>query len=633
MRGENCSAWPGTTSRWPWKISVGPAGGPMSAVSTGSSPKTVPWTSISRASSQPLMNPAQARIPSGWEVSYVISRSARARSSTRKRVSRPHVIPPLHTRAQRSARPARGTLDVAAAHTAGRDADPADLQHARSRAVRGAVLLLVPDGLDPGQRARYRDRVPGDEARPAMTVVAAVNGVELAVFIFLFGLVTVLGFVAARWRRAKTLDHLDEWGLGGRNFGSWITWFLVGGDLYTAYTFVAVPALVFGLGAIGFFAVPYTIVVYPMVMLAAVRMWSVAHRHGYVTPADFVRGRHGSSSLALAIAITGIVATMPYIALQLVGIEAVVKTIGIGGDLPIIVAFAVLAAYTYQSGLRAPALIAFVKDSLIYIVVLAAVIYIPIKLHGFDDIFAAAGKKFDGTKPPVNDGLVLADAQILGYSTLAFGSALALFLYPHAITGLLATRSRGTIRRNMAALPAYSFLLGLLALLGLMAIAAGVKPLTSGGKPDSNTVVPLLFDKMFPDWFTGIAFAAIGIGALVPAAIMSIAAANLFTRNIYREYLRPNATHAEEARIARIVSLLVKAGAIVVILALDTQFSIDLQLIGCVIIVQTLPAIVIGLYSRAAHAWGLIAGLLAGLASGLYMLYKTPNPVTGKEHF
>jgi SSS family solute:Na+ symporter len=460
-----------------------------------------------------------------------------------------------------------------------------------------------------------------------------VKWVELVIFIALFALVSGMGFLASRWRRAKSLEHLDEWGLGGRNFGSWVTWFLLGGDLYTAYTFVAVPGLVFGVGALGFFAVPYTILIFPMAFMVAPRLWSVAHKHGYVTPADFVRGRHGSSSLALLIAITGIVATMPYIALQLVGIGAVLRTMGVGGEWPLIIAFAILAAYTYQSGLRAPALIAFVKDSLIYLVVLVAVIYIPIKLHGFGNIFDAAGKKFSASKPPVADGLTLADPQVLGYSTLAFGSALALFIYPHSVTGLLASRSRDTIRRNMAALPAYSFMLGLLALLGLMAIAAGVKPLTAGGKPDSNTVVPLLFDKMFPDWFAGIAFAAIGIGALVPAAIMSIAAANLFTRNIYREYMRPEATHAEEARVSKLASLVVKAGAVAVILLLDTQFSIDLQLIGGVIILQTLPAIVIGLYSRAAHAWGLLAGLVAGLASGLYMLWQTPNAVTGKAHF
>src|SRR3954462_14800369 len=337
-----------------------------------------------------------------------------------------------------------------------------------------------------------------------------INGVELGIFIFFFAFVAIIGFVAARWRRAK-LDHLDEWGLGGRSFGSWVTWFLVGGDLYTAYTFVAVPALVFGVGALGFFAVPYTIVVYPLVFLVAPRLWSVAHRHGYVTPADFVRGRLGSPTLALGIALTGIVATMPYIALQLVGIEAVLKTMGISGEWPIIIAFGVLAAYTYQSGLRAPALIAFVKDALIYLIVIVAVIYIPIKLGGFGDIFAAADKKFSGTDAPT-DGVVLGNAQTLGYATLAFGSALALFLYPHAVTGVLASRSRDTIKRNMAALPAYSVMLGLIALLGYMAIAAGVGPVDN----DPNTIVPLLFDNMFPSWFAGIAFAAIGIGALVP---------------------------------------------------------------------------------------------------------------------
>src|SRR5919202_2123124 len=370
-------------------------------------------------------------------------------------------------------------------------------------------------------------------------MLAEVNGVELAIFTFFFAFVAIIGFVAARWRRAK-LDHLDEWGLGGRSFGGWITWFLVGGDLYTAYTFVAVPALVFGVGALGFFAVPYTIVVYPLVFLAAPRLWSVAHRHGYVTPADFVRGRHGSATLALAIAITGIVATMPYIALQLVGIEAVLKTMGISGKWPIIIAFAILAAYTYQSGLRAPALIAFVKDTLIYIVVIVAVIYIPIRLGGFDGIFGAANKKFAASEP-ATDGVLLADPAQLGYATLAFGSALALFLYPHSITGVLASRSRDTIKRNMAALPAYSVVLGLIALLGYMAIKAGVAPIVENGKPDPNTIVPVLFDNMFPSWFAGIAFAAVGIGALVPAAIMSIAAANLWTRNILVEYIKRDA--------------------------------------------------------------------------------------------
>src|ERR1700728_4820429 len=176
----------------------------------------------------------------------------------------------------------------------------------------------------------------------------------------------MLGFVAAHWRKGD-LDLLHEWGLGGRRFGTIITWFLIGGDLYTAYTFIAVPALAFGAGAIAFFAVPYTVLVYPFVFIVFPRLWSVSRRHGYITAADFVAGRFGNRALALAVAVTGIVATMPYIALQLVGLQVILGALGLSGtgwaaDLPLIVAFVVLAAFTYSSGLRAPASIAIVKD-------------------------------------------------------------------------------------------------------------------------------------------------------------------------------------------------------------------------------------------------------------------------------
>ncbi|HEY0639085.1 MAG TPA: sodium:solute symporter [Pseudonocardiaceae bacterium] len=462
---------------------------------------------------------------------------------------------------------------------------------------------------------------------------------ELVVFVTLFLAVTVMGFVASRWQPGRTLQHLDEWGLGGRKFGSWVTWFLIGGDIYTAYTFVAVPALMFSAGAAGFFAIPYTIIMFPLVMMPLLRLWSVSRVHGYVTPADFVRGRYDSPTLALIVAFTGIVATMPYIALQLVGLEAVLRSMGFNqagllGHLPLFVAFVILALYTYQSGLRAPALIAFVKDVLIYLVIFVAVLYLPIKLGGWSGIFNAAETRFAQTPNP-NDGLLLNPGNQLQYATLALGSALALFLYPHSITGVLASRSRTVIKRNMSALPLYSLLLGMVALLGYSAIAAGVRPLQNAGtgRTDTNTIIPLLFDQQFPDWFAGLAFAAIGIGALVPAAIMSIAAANLWTRNVFKEYLRPDATPAQEARQAKMASLVVKFGAVVFIVGVDPQYSIDLQLIGGVIILQTLPAVAISLYTRWLHRQALVVGWFAGMACGMWMLYGIPNPASGRAHF
>jgi SSS family solute:Na+ symporter len=471
--------------------------------------------------------------------------------------------------------------------------------------------------------------------------VNGVDAVELAVVVVLFLFVTVLGFAAARWRRVESLASLDEWGLGGRGFGTFVTWFLLGGDLYTAYTFVAVPAAMYATGAVsGFFAVPYTIVVYPIIFVFMPRLWSVSHRHGYVTPADFVEGRFGSRGLGLAVAVTGILATMPYIALQLVGIQAVLEVIGIGGsdnvvarDLPLLVAFAVLAAYTYSSGLRAPALIAFVKDTLIYLVIIVAVVYVAVKI-GFGTVFDAAERKMASTNPATGQRtgvFIPPSSQYLAYATLALGSAMALFMYPHSITAVLSSKSRNVIRRNAAILPAYSLVLGLLALLGFAAIAAGTRPIGLDGRPNAQLVVPQFFEDAFPSWFAGIAFAAIAIGALVPAAIMSIAAANLFTRNIFRAYFEREASPAREASVSKVVSLLVKLGALVFVLTLERQNAINFQLLGGIWILQTFPALVFGLYTRWFHRWALLAGWAVGMLYGTVAAYQQSSPIT--SHF
>jgi SSS family solute:Na+ symporter len=470
-----------------------------------------------------------------------------------------------------------------------------------------------------------------------------VNAVSFVILIGSFLVVTFIGFASARWRPAEDPMQLNEWGLGGRGFGTFVSWFLLGGDIYTAYTFIAVPALVYATGAAGFYALSYTIMVFPIVFVFGPRLWSVARARGYVSPGDFVRGRHGSQGLGLAVALTGILATMPYIALQLVGIESVLTAMGIGGtsantlvrDLPLIIAFAVVAAYTYLAGLRAPALIAFVKDILIYLTVIVAIIYIPGRLGGWGHVFSVASAHLKTVNPATGKAygsIVVMPAGEWAFATLALGSALALFVYPHAVTGVYAAKRRDVIRRNAAMLPAYSLLLGLIALFGYLARAApavnaGIK--ADGGNPQLS--VPLLFARMFPSWFAGIADSAIVIGALVPAAVMSIAAANLFTRTIYKELISPNATPAQETRVARVASLVMKVGALGFALELNKTFSINLQLLGGIWILQTFPSVVIGLYTRWFHRSALIFGWATGMVYGTVEAYRTPGG--GQAHF
>jgi SSS family solute:Na+ symporter len=299
----------------------------------------------------------------------------------------------------------------------------------------------------------------------------------------------------------------------------------------------------------------------------------------------------------------------------------------------------VLAAYTYTSGLRAPAVIAFVKDALIYLVIIVAIIYLPTKFGGWSHIFDAAQAKMADINPVTNkpNGSFIPKAGTdvapgyWAYATLALGSAMALFMYPHSVTATLSSDSRTTIRRNAAILPAYSFVLGLLALLGWVAIAAGTKPVGVDGKPNPQLVIPQLFEDSFPSWFAGIAFAAVAIGALVPAAIMSIAAANTFTRNIYKEWINPQASPAQEAKISKLASLVVKAFALLFVLTLDKQNAINFQLLGGIWILQTFPVIVFSLFTRWFHKWALLAGWAVGMVYGTYAAYQVASPAT--KHF
>jgi SSS family solute:Na+ symporter len=460
------------------------------------------------------------------------------------------------------------------------------------------------------------------------------------VFLALSAAMVGLAFTATRWRRpATSLHSLDEWGVGGRAFGNWVTWFLIGGAAYSAYTFVALPAYAWGNGAMAFYAVPFALLSTPLVYFVATRAWSVAHAHGFVTLAEFARARFGSRPLALAVALVSIAATLPYLAVQLVALEAVFTVLGLTGEWPLLAALALISIPTFRGGLRAPALLSIAKDVLLVWLVLSVVLVVAMS-GGWGQVFDAADRRFANDADPAS-GILLAGSGQWTYLTLAVGSTLSLFAYPHLITAILAAKDRATIKRNAAALPVYCLALGLMALLGFFAVARGIFPadadLAAGHVgTDYNTIAPMIFHDRFPAWSAGIAYATIAVAALIPAAVMSIGAANLFTRAIYLEYLRPRASAREEARVSRWTSLLVKVAAAGVVVGLTPAFSLDLQTIGGVLILQVVPTVFFGLLTGWFHRFALLVGLLGGLGWSVYLLYETPKVVGGQvvgEHF
>ncbi|MET8571658.1 sodium:solute symporter [Streptomyces sp. NPDC004783] len=415
--------------------------------------------------------------------------------------------------------------------------------------------------------------------------------------------------------------ELEDWALAGRGQGSGLLWCLLGGTVYTAYTFTAVPAAVFTSGGIGFYALPYTVIICAIGFVLLPRLAATARAHGHVTVADFVRVRYGSPLLALAVSLTGIFALMPYIALQLLGLRAVLSVLGMRqdglmGDLALTAVFAVLAVSTYRYGLRAPTLVSVVKAALVIGATVAVAGLVLTGLGSPAELFARAEAAFSAQEGAA--ALVPDPSLTPAYVSLFVGSALALFAFPHVLQVAFSARSGDVLRRTSVALFGWTAMLGLFALFGIAALAAGVNP----PQGRSELAIPLLVLELAPGWAAGLILGAVVVAALVPAAVMSIGAATLFARNVYLEFVNPTATGAQVTRTARLMSLVVKVGALAFALGVRDQAAINLHLLGAVWVLQILPSIVLGLLHRTPHRVSLLSGWLLGMLVGTALVSR-----------
>ncbi len=452
-----------------------------------------------------------------------------------------------------------------------------------------------------------------------------IDALSIWVFVILFAVFVFLGFYGSRWRKGD-LKKLKEWGMAGSRLGTFLGWFLLGADIYTAYTFIAVPSSLFAKGSIYFFAAPYVIITYAFAMWAMPKFWKIANKHGYLTMADFVKQVFNSRLLAVSIALVGIVAELPYIALQIVGMQAVLIALlhGVGAvqtviEFSLVLSFIILAAFTWTSGLRGATLGSLLKDALILVSIAAVVVAVAV-LGGFHSAFLNASNS-------TVHYFQLPSSLYNAYWSLFVFSALALYLYPHVINGTLAQTNPKVVRKTASLLPLYSIGLALLAMFGFMVygVPAALSYVHSFPASVQGTqVVPGLVLTLLPSWLAGAALLGIFIGGLVPAAIMAIAAANLFTRSIMKE-IKPKMTPEGETRTAQVFAVIFKFLALGFVFIIPATYAIELQLFGGILILQVLPAFVFGMITRKLNRRALFWGLLAGIVSGTYMMEAANN--------
>ncbi|WP_245631861.1 sodium:solute symporter family protein [Alicyclobacillus ferrooxydans] len=426
-------------------------------------------------------------------------------------------------------------------------------------------------------------------------------------------LVVFVGFIAGRDKASRS--NIEEWSVGGRNFGGLLIWFLIGADVYTAYTFLGLTGYGYSLGAAAFFAVPYVVLAYPIAYYILPRLWEYAARYKLTTLADYARERFQSRTLGVLVALTGIIFLIPYIDLQLSGITGVVAVAGKGsfanpkavGTIALVISFILVALYTFFSGLRAPAWTSMIKDALVWIIMIIMVITVPFILFGsWGNMYHTAVTQFPKTLTlhpgPHGD---------FWFMTSALISALALFMWPHASTGALSSRNANNLRKNAVFLPFYNILLFFITFLGIVAYMVLPHLKTPGY---SNVILLYLIQHTYHNGVVqGLMYATVALASLVPASIMVLAASNLFATNVLKDWLIPHMSDSARTLTARWFVFVMTFLALLFGVLFPTQL-ISLQLEGVSGMVQIIPAIGLSLFWRRLSNSAVTIGLIAGIA-------------------
>jgi solute:Na+ symporter, SSS family len=426
--------------------------------------------------------------------------------------------------------------------------------------------------------------------------------------------------LSARFRH--TMD-LEQWTCAGRGFGLVLVWLLMAGEVYTAFTFLGASGWAYSRGGPVLFTLGYLPLAYVISFYILPPICEAGRKHHLQTQADFFQVRYGSKYGAAFVALVGVVCLIPYLQLQLTGLGLIVEVASFGGIRPtpsMIIAFALVAAFVFVSGVRGVAWVSVIKDLLLLSVAVFIGFAVP---HIY---FGSIGGMFRTLMHAKPGHLLMPGAtKNLGhtwYISNVLLTAFGFYMWPHIFAATFTARSGKILRRNAVIMPLYAITLPLMFFVGLSALL--ILPGLTNGDLSLLTIVR----RTFPAWFLGIVGGAGALTAMVAAAIQLLAGATLYTKNLFRPLLAPGMTEQQVTKVAKIMVLVLTAGALV--LAISSSVSlVSLFLMGVSGVAQLFPGVVLGLFSRRVTTAGVFAGMFTGITLTVLLMLAGRDPYHG----
>ena len=432
-------------------------------------------------------------------------------------------------------------------------------------------------------------------AAQALSVLAAVLAVAIGV-----------GLIGGRHK----LPTPGEFLVAGRSMGALLLWLLLGGEIYTAFTFLGAAGWAYGKGAPVYYIMCYGPVAYIIAYFTIPLAWNVGKRYGMLTLGDFFAVRYGSKPLGAFVSVIGFIFLIPYITLQMNGLQLLLGIAGFGtidSQFAVVLAVVVIAFFVFLTGLRGAAWTSIVKDAAVLLAVLFAGIALPIHFFGSPSaVFERVAAVHPGWLTIARGG---GGYDLMWFVSTVVLNAIAFFLFPQTFMSLLSAKSADALRRNYVFLPLYQVLMGFMIVAGFTALL--VVPGLVG--PDADKSFVLAIAKFYPPWLLGAIAGAGSLSALVPVSVQLLGASGLVAKNVFADVIRWPRTDVGRTNLTRALVLVLAAGAILLWAFLKTTL-VELLLVAYNGMAQFLPGAVAAIWWRRATTAGVASGIAVGIA-------------------
>ncbi|WP_085523167.1 sodium:solute symporter family protein [Tuberibacillus sp. Marseille-P3662] len=428
----------------------------------------------------------------------------------------------------------------------------------------------------------------------------------------------VIGVLAGRGKSSS----LNEYVVAGRTLGFVVTSFLMGGAVFSAFSFLGAPGWAFSRGAPAFYIIVYTAFgILPWYIIGP-KIGKIGRKFDLYTVSGFFQKRYQNKALPILIGILSLLAFIQYLATQMKGM-AYIFNIMTDGQVPFwlgaLIAYGIVVVYVATGGLRAAAWSDVFQGLLMIIISWVVGIAVVVQLHGDGgSMFSAINEAKPGFLEIGHEGSTMSP---VSYTTTILVSLLGLLMWPHLFSKSYSSKPK-TIKKTVLVYPIFALFLIPLLLAGFAAVGS-----VDVGTVKPDEILPYLITSVLnmPGWLYGL----IGAGAL--AAAMS--SADAITHSASLE-LTNGVIHNIWTSLSERISLLIMRAAVVVIGGLayfitifggDGLIALLLGAYGS--IVQFAPGVYSALYWRRATAPAVITGLLVGtIVNYYYQLAASSTP-------